>query len=108
MSLPIVLRIVTPEGTRGEYECDDVILYACDNADGEGGGSLGVHRGHAPAVIALEDDSFVTAKADGVEVCRVRVAGGFARVEDDHVLVVTPNAEEKDSNTDANGNDSDR
>ncbi len=94
MSLPMILKLITPEGAHEQHECDDVILFACDDSHGKGGGSIGIHKGHAPAVIALKSGSYVVGKADGGEVFRAKVSGGFAKVEHNVVTVITPKAEE--------------
>jgi F0F1-type ATP synthase epsilon subunit len=90
---PLVLKILTPSGAGEETECESVNLVACDNAAGEGGGSVGILRGHIPAVIALEPGSEVTAKTGGREIKRVRVSGGFAMVKDDTVTVLSEKTE---------------
>ena len=83
------LVILTPAGEAASVECDHVNLFARDNAAGENGGSVGIRRGHAPAVVALEANSVVAAKSCGREVFRTTVSGGFARVGSDRVTVIT-------------------
>ena len=87
--LPMEFVLVTPEGEAARLACDSVNLFAADNANGENGGSVGIHRGHLPAVIALEKGSAVIVKAEGREIFRAKTEGGFAHVRDDRVTVLT-------------------
>ena len=92
---PLTLKVLTPEGAELTAACDHVNLFALDNAAGEGGGSVGVRRGHCRALIALAPGSSVTAKREGAAVKKVRVLGGFAMVRDDTVTVLTDSFEEE-------------
>lgn len=85
----LTLIILSPEGERARVECDSVTVFARDDARGEGGGSVGIRRGHIPAVIALENNSRVTAKSAGSIVSEHIVSGGFARVKDNTVTVIS-------------------
>lgn len=93
MSLTLV--IVTPEGEAARAECSHVTVYAADGADGLNGGSVGIRRGHAPALIALENNSRVIAK-NGESCLEFTVAGGFAGVRNDAVTVVTESCERRE------------
>lgn len=84
----LTVRIVTPLGEAASFECDSVTLFAADAQNGEGGGSVGIRRGHIPAVIALADGSVVKGTSDGGETRSFTVSGAFARVGDDAVTVV--------------------
>ena len=86
--MSVRLTIITPSGSSACIDCDSVTLTARDNAEGEGGGSIGVMRGHVPALIALSKDSRVTART-GSERAVYTVAGGFASVGADSVCVTT-------------------
>ena len=90
MNEGLKLKLITPAGMQRELDCDAVNMVACDNAEGFGGGSVGIRKGHMPAVIALENDSIVSAKSNGIEVLCARVAGGFASVKENIVTVITP------------------
>ncbi|MBR2717302.1 MAG: hypothetical protein IKP17_08945 [Oscillospiraceae bacterium] len=92
----LLFRLLTPRKEVASCRCDAVELWAKDNAKGEGGGSMGVRRGHLPAVVALEKGGPVRALADGKPVFSARVRGGFARVDAKSVTVLTPEAEEAD------------
>ena len=82
------LRILSPEGLQSEIVCDGVQLLLPDDADGRGGGSLGIRSGHAPAVMAL-DAGPVTATRGEETVLRAQVSGGFASVADNVVTVLS-------------------
>ena len=88
----LTLRILTPEGERPSAACDSVTVVARDGADGEGGGSVGIRKGHLPAVIALEDGSAVKASSDGETVAEYTVTGAFASVRDNVVTVTAETA----------------
>ncbi len=94
MAEGINLVIVTPTGEAERVQCSAVTLYARDNKKGEGGGSVGILRGHAPAVIALEESSRIICTLDGQKKV-FTVDGGFASVQNDTVTVVTPRAEKR-------------
>ena len=83
----LTLRILTPQGERQSVSCDAVTLFARDGEGGEGGGSVGISRGHMPAVVALEDESIVSAASDGETVASFTVSGAFAVVKDNVVTV---------------------
>ena len=87
-------RLLTPEGEVFSCSCDAVDLTAKDNADRRGGGSLGVRRGHLPAVAALEEGGLLRVRAEDKTVFSCRVRGGFARIGRDEVEVLTPEASE--------------
>ena len=89
----LTLRIVTPEGEKASVPCDSVTLFARDGAGGEGGGSVGIRRGHLPAVIALENKSTVKAATGGKSAASFTVSNAFARVRDNVVTVVAETAE---------------
>lgn len=79
--------IVTPDGVNGEYTCDSVNLMMPDDKHGKNGGNIGIRKGHADAVIAL-DKGDITAKLEGREVFRGRVSGGFAVVKGGNLSVI--------------------
>lgn len=91
----LCIRILTPLGEGAPVACDSVTLFAMDNERGEGGGSVGIRRGHIPAVIALEPGSAVRARLNGAEVFSMTVPGGFAFVKDDTVTVLMSDAPEE-------------
>ena len=70
------------------------INSAKDDASGKGGGSLGVRRGHLPAVVALEEGGTLRVTRGGETVYSARVQNGFARISREEVTVLTPKAEE--------------
>lgn len=93
----IRLSVLTPEGEKGRFDCDSVTFFAADNENGEGGGSVGILKGHLPLIAALEDGSPVTARLDGREAVRLKVWGGFAYAADDNVTVIAMRAEDEGS-----------
>ena len=84
----LLFRILTPLKDVASFHCDEVNLVEKDNAEGQGG-SIGILRGHLPAVIALEENSPVTASAKGKTVFSARTEGGFVTVLHDTVTVIT-------------------
>ena len=93
MAEKLVFRLLTPQGERCSCPCDTVDLWAKDDAQGRGGGSMGVRRGHLPAVVALEEGSRVRVVSGEKTVYAARIRGGFARVDRESVTVLTPEAE---------------
>ncbi len=74
------LKVVTPTGTAMETACDAVHLTAAD-------GSLGIRRGHLPALILLARGP-VMALRGGKILSRLELEGGFATVDNDEVTVL--------------------
>ena len=91
----MTLRIVTPDGMAGETACDSVSLLLRDDTEGKKGGSVGIWKDHAPAVMALGSGP-VTASLRGTRVLETSVYGGFASVRDNTVTVITDRAEASD------------
>ena len=89
MSRLLSIRVVTPTGCETCPECDDVTLIAADNAEGLGGGSVGIRPGHIAAVIALAPSSVVKASLNGRQVFQRTVTKGVAQVRGDVVTVIT-------------------
>ncbi|MGN1345405.1 MAG: hypothetical protein ACI4V1_01355 [Eubacteriales bacterium] len=92
MNEEMELSIVTLNGVTASVRCDSVHLTARDDGNGRGGGGIGIRRGHAPAMISL-DDGDVTAFLEGKIVLRVRIRSGFAAVRRNVVTVLTEHAE---------------
>ena len=89
----LYLKISTPVGVKGPFECDSVHLSVCDDKSGKGGGCYGVHFGHADAVLALREgkiEAFLKTDKIFSAVCR----GGFATVGKDFVTAVVEKCEE--------------
>ena len=64
---PLELIVLTPHGEAVDVHCDSVHLTVCDDETGHGGGQVGFHRGHLPAVLALGDgpaDALLHGEAD--------------------------------------------
>ncbi|MBO4452454.1 MAG: hypothetical protein J5793_00810 [Clostridia bacterium] len=88
MNGSLKLLIYTPGGKVCDDDCDAVDMIAVDNKEGENGGSIGIRYGHAPAVIALAEGE-LSAKKGGTTVFRATLKGGYARVLENVVTVVT-------------------
>lgn len=93
---PLTLCVFSPTGVENAVACDSVRLFAADGADGKNGGSLGIHYGHAPAMVALGDGPLL-ALLKGETVYRGAFPGGIAVIERDTVTVFTvpPDRKEK-------------
>ncbi len=85
-SAPITLRIFNCMGEAQTMSCDSVTLCAKDNAKGQFGGSMGIHRDHADALIALSD-SPILAYSDGTVLAEIPISNGFAFVSKNVVTV---------------------
>ena len=90
MTEKLRFTLLTPGGELFSGPCDSVLLTAKDDAEGRGGGSLGIRRGHLPAVVALEEGGPVRVLREGETVFTARLRGGFARVDREQVTVLTP------------------
>lgn len=86
MDAGLTLRLAPCDGKSTLVHCDSVRLVAKDGAKGSGGGSLGIRRGHAPALIALARGP-VLAYLEGEMVYEAEFSGGVALVEHDTVTV---------------------
>ena len=89
----MTLRLLTPDGVLKEIGCDSVQLILRDGVRGEGGGSVGIQKGHAPAVMAL-GRGVLRASLTGEAVFRARTEDGFASVRDNVITVITDSAQE--------------
>lgn len=87
-SAPMELIILTPHGEAVDVRCDSVHLTLCDDETGHGGGLVGFHRGHLPAVLALGDGA-ADAMLHEESVFHSTLHGGFASVRDDVIRVIT-------------------
>ncbi len=86
MEKELTLKVLSPAAETATLACDSVNLTVCDNSQGKGGGSYGIHKGHTSALIALGKGA-IFAKKDGKEVYRAEVSGGFATVDSNTVTV---------------------
>jgi len=85
--------LLTPLKEVASCSCDAVSLWEKDDAAGQGGGSIGIRRGHLPAVIALAENGPLRVTLAGKTCISGKVHGGFARIEPGSVTVLTPSAE---------------
>ena len=88
---PLELIVLTPHGEAVDIRCDSVHLTLCDDETGHGGGQIGFHRGHLPAVMALGDGA-ADALLHGKSVFHTVLHGGYASVRDDVIRVITDSA----------------
>ena len=84
----LILEIVTPNEKYGGLSCDSVHLTVSDGADGKGGGSYGIRKGHVKSLISL-DKGKITAYLSGEKVLEAQCSQGFATVEKNTVTVIT-------------------
>ena len=89
----LTLKIVTPDGVNQTVLCDSVSLWMAADAKGKGEGSLGIHKGHTEAVIALGKGPLF-ANLEGKRVYSAHTDGGFATVLADTVTIVSPHINE--------------
>lgn len=85
---PLTLCVFSPTGAETAIGCDSIRLSAKDGKDGKNGGSLGVRKGHAPAMVALGQGPLL-ALLQGETVFEGAFPGGIAVVEHDTVTVFT-------------------
>ena len=85
--------LLTPVKEVASCSCDAVNLWEKENAAGHGGGSIGIRRGHLPAVLALAESGPLQVTLAGKTCFSGKVHGGFARIEPGSVTVLTPAAE---------------
>ena len=91
---PLELIVLTPHGEAVDVHCDSVHLTVCDDETGHGGGQVGFHRGHLPAVLALGDGP-----ADAL------LHGGFASVRNDVIRIITDSAVDTEEKSDTENED---
>ena len=73
-AFPVTLILSSPDREAVSARCESVRLIASDSSDGKtAGGSVGIRRGHVPALIAVAPGP-VRAFAEGREVFRCTVA----------------------------------
>ena len=88
----IIVSVITPGGEPVRFECDSLRLTVRDGRGGRGGGSYGIRRGHARAVISL-GKGVLEAYLGGKLIRRQMCSEGFAKVEPDRVDVVVEHAD---------------
>ena len=83
----LVFQIVTPKKSYGPYDCDSIRLNICDGANGQGGGSCGIRKGHAKSLMTL-DEGAIKGLLLGEVVISGQAGFGFATVHDNKVTAV--------------------
>lgn len=89
----IVLSIVTPKGAKGPYQCDSVHLSVADDDKGKGGGNYGIRKGHASAMLSLEDGT-ISGYVSQEIVIEGKSGRGFATVEKNQIVAIVESFEE--------------
>ena len=84
--------LVTPRGIAYETDCREVRLVAADDAQGRGGGSIGIRFGHMETVVVLQPGKPVQALGGETPFSAV-TGGGVARVRSNTVTVLAESAE---------------
>lgn len=87
------LKISTPIGVKGPFECDSVHLPVSDDKEGRGGGLYGVRYGHTDAVLALDEGKIEAFLKSDVVFCGL-CSSGFATVGKDMITVVVDRIQE--------------
>lgn len=84
----LTLNVIMPTAKADTVICDSVRLEVCDGANGKGGGSYGIRKGHVKAVIALQKGK-IQAFLKGERVFVAEAQDGFAEVDNNTVTIVT-------------------
>jgi hypothetical protein len=87
----LLLEIVTPDGMAVSEEGVDTVVLRRQEPGFDAGGEVAVFPLHAPMLVRLALAPLRYRKRD--ETVHLAVAGGFAEVNRDRVLVVTPRCE---------------
>ncbi len=83
---PLTLKITSPYGSLPEVCCDSITLCIADNLKDTGGGSYGIRKGHADALIALGKGE-IRAFSEGEQIFSHHVDGGFVKVRKNIITV---------------------
>ena len=86
------LTLIFPDKPPQKAECDRVVFRVSDDRKGHGGGQYGIHPGHADAVFTLAKGE-IEVSLGGECILRQMLGDGFAKVEKNHVTVVTEGME---------------
>lgn len=87
MSKLLKLRIVTPVKEYNYENCESVRLCVSDGENGKGGGSYGIRKGHAKALLCLSEGE-IYASCNGEKILEAVTSSGFATVENNMVSVI--------------------
>ena len=91
--LPLHLTVTTPDQTRS-VRCDAVNFLVPDSPDNpNAGGSVGIRRGHADALMAIAPGR-ITARAGGHTVLSVDSSAGFAVIRRDEITIIVDRIDE--------------
>lgn len=81
------VTVVTPTDKLGPIDCASVKFVIKDGRKRNEGGLYGIRSGHANAVFALDEGDVVAEGRKGEPALKCRIAGGFATVEKDTVII---------------------
>lgn len=84
---PLTVKIITPEGEKDEILCDSLTVNVCDNEKGTGGGSYGIRRGHAEALMALSEGRITAKKGEEILFSEI-LPGGFLSVKSNCIKII--------------------
>lgn len=84
---PLLLKIIDDDGNEQTCHCDMVKLNCKYDLNDKNGGSLGIKKGHAKALIALSKDN-VRAFLNGEEIFKSDQLSGIAKVENNTIIVL--------------------
>lgn len=87
----LALRIVTPDGRSLKAQGIDVVVFRRKEERFEVGSEVAIFPRHAPTLIRIPVAPLRYRR--GRRTSYLAVAGGFAEIKDDHILVVTPRFE---------------
>ena len=87
MSEVLSLKVITPEREYIYENCDSVKIPVSDNRKGNGGGSYGIHKGHANAIFSISEGK-VSAVKNGEAIVKGIISSGFSSVENNIVTVI--------------------
>lgn len=88
------VRVLTPKGEERLPECDSLHLNLAPDANGRGEGSIGIRRGHVPALIALAPGR-AEAFLGGIPVWSGELGRGVASVRNDVVTITVEKIKKK-------------
>ena len=96
MSGPIHLSVVTHGGRALDLDCVSVRFNVPDGEKNKNsGGSVGIRKGHADALMSLKAGCVKTFSENG-ESCEFRVGNGIAMVGSNRVTLITDTYSEAD------------
>ena len=94
MTGPITLSVVTPGGRASVLKCESVRFNVTDGEKkGDKGGSVGIRKGHADALMSLDKGRVFVSSEDGKSL-EFGVGKGMAMIGGNRVTLLTGEFEE--------------